>query len=228
MQKLIQFIRALADETRLRILSALCEGQATVTDLVVDLDLPQPRISSHLAVLRQAGLVSVQVAGRQHTYGVDRKRIGAVLAALQSLLPQQDQFPPTSAQAGREVRRNTTLRQGRTCYDHLAGVAGVTLLDGMLRKGWLETESTERPRYRVTRQGEQALQSRGVDLDKVKKARRQFAFGCLDWTERRPHLGGALGAAILSSLDHQGYVKRRPASRALTLVQSVENWLHLS
>ena len=133
--------------------------------------------------------------------------------------------PPISPQAAREVQRNTMLRQGRTCYDHLAGVVGVELLDALLQRGWLEESAGPRPRYRLTPSGRQALQSRGVALPATKKVRRQFAYGCLDRTERRAHLGGALGAAILQALSESGYVRRPHTSRVVVLPQPIADWL---
>jgi hypothetical protein len=133
--------------------------------------------------------------------------------------------PPMSPQAAREVRRNTRLRQGRTCYDHLAGVIGVQLFEALLCRGWLEESAGPRPRYRLTPSGRQALQSRGVALPDTRKTRRQFAYGCLDWTERRPHLGGALGAALLQALSDTDYVRRDHTSRAVILRQPITDWL---
>ena len=225
MQALLPLTQALTDETRLRLLTALLEETATVSALALHLGLPQPRISSHLALLRQVGLVTVDVVGRQRTYSVDTQRVEAIFTALSAFLPDAARRPPRSAQAAREVRRNTTLRQGRTCYDHLAGVTGMQLIDELLRRGWLEDDSGPRQRYHLTPQGQQALQSRGVDLAGAQKTRRQFAYGCLDWTERRPHLGGALGAAMLTALSDAGYIRRNRQSRAVTLRQPLTGWL---
>jgi DNA-binding transcriptional ArsR family regulator len=224
-QVLAQRAQAFADVTRLRILSLLLEGETTVSDIVTRLGVPQPRASTHLAFLRRAGLVSVDRLGRQRVYRPDATRIEAVLAALQAFTPTT---PPRSLQAVREVRRNTAMRQARTCYDHLAGVAGVQLLDAMLHHDWLETnEPAEdlRPLYRLTPQGTQVLSERGVDVVRAEKARRRFAFGCVDWTERRAHLGGALGAAILEAMVTAGMVQRQPQSRTVVVQQSVVDWL---
>jgi DNA-binding transcriptional ArsR family regulator len=228
MQDLLPLTQALAEETRLCILATLLEDSATVSSLTVQLGLPQPRISSHLARLRRVGLVTVEVVGRQRTYHVDRQRVGAVFAALQALLPAASPPLPRSAQAAREVRRDTRLRQGRTCYDHLAGVAGVALLDTLLQRGWVIGDNGPRPHYQLTPSGSQALQSRGVDLPGTRQTRRQFAYGCLDWTERRPHLGGALGAAILQALHRAGYIRRHRKSRAVVLLKPIVDWLAAS
>jgi DNA-binding transcriptional ArsR family regulator len=225
MQPLVQLAQALADETRLRLLTVLLDGDATVSDLVTRLGVPQPRVSTHLAILRKAGLVGVEVAGRQRVYRPDTERVRAVLTALQALAPV---MPRRSPQATREVRRNTALRQARTCYDHLAGMAGVELLETLLQRGWVESEADETetwPRYHLTPAGTHALQDRGVDLTGAQRTRRRFAYGCLDWTERRPHLGGALAAAVLDALQNAGVVGRQRQTRAVTLRQSLHAWL---
>ncbi len=225
MQLLSRLARALADETRLRILLALSQGESTVSDLSARLGLGQPRVSTHLALLRGAGLVSVRPSGRSRTYRLRAQRVTAAVRALRSLVPGS-KGPVRSPGAGREVRRNSPVRLARSCYDHLAGVAGVGLLDALLRRRWLvPVRSGGRVRYALTPAGDRALGARAVDIARARRARRMFASGCLDWTERRPHLGGALGAAILSALGDAGVVERRNGSRILTLRRPVAGWL---
>src|SRR5258706_15517618 len=100
-----------------------------------------------------------------------------------------------SKHAGRERRRDSPLRRARTCYDHLAGVAGVGLLETIRKRGWVRALEQDGPGYELTRAGARALARRGVDVDGARASRRRFATACLDRTERRPHLGGAPGAA---------------------------------
>jgi hypothetical protein len=139
----------------------------------------------------------------------------------------KEQFIPPSPQAAREVRRNSPIRQARTCHDHLAGVAGVSLMDAMLQRGWLEAavSADERTCYQVTSAGGQALTSRGVDLHRATKARRMYTYGCVDWTERRFHLGGALAAGILDSLRGAGVIQREQGTRVVTLLEPITSWL---
>src|SRR5882724_8727662 len=111
MQTLVQRAQAFADVTRLRILLLLLEGEATVSDIVARLGVPQPRVSMHLAFLRKVGVVSVVRLGRQRVYHPDAACIEAVLTALGALTPNT---PPRSPRATREVRRNTNMRQART------------------------------------------------------------------------------------------------------------------
>jgi DNA-binding transcriptional ArsR family regulator len=211
----------------MRILTLLLDGDASVSDLVTRLGLPQPRVSTHLAQLRKVSLVSVAMVGRQRVYRIDTGRVRAVFEALQALASPASH---RSLQATREVRRNTAIRQARTCYDHLAGVAGVHLLDALLHRRWLELDvqsETSRPHYHLTPQGVQALSTRGVDVGQASRTRRQFAYGCTDWTERRAHLGGALGAAILDALGTAGFVQRQRQTRIVSLQKPVTAWLDI-
>jgi hypothetical protein len=132
---------------------------------------------------------------------------------------------PRSLGAAREVRRNSVMRQARTCYDHLAGVAGVQLLEALLELHWIQPHDRGRAGYRLTAQGTAGLTARGLDFSHLSKARRSMAFGCLDWTERRPHLAGALGAAILATLSTSGFIRRVPGSRMVMVLQPLTRWL---
>ncbi len=133
---------------------------------------------------------------------------------------------PRSQAAEREFRRDSALRKCRTCYDHLAGVAGVGLLDALVERSWLRPDAQGRRKvYVVTAWGARELESREVDLVWARQARRLFSRGCLDWTERRDHLGGALGAAILDALLRGGFIKRRPEGRTVDLTTPVGEWL---
>jgi DNA-binding transcriptional ArsR family regulator/DNA-binding PadR family transcriptional regulator len=232
---LANLLRVLADESRLELLMTLMNGDATVSELAARTGLPQPRVSSHLAILREAGLVEVQRSGRQRAYRVDAARLAPVLEALGALLPTRGDTEPAattsrpkrSRQATALVTNDAPIRRARTCYDHLAGVAGVQLLDAMLSRGWLRTEADDgkRTHYALTASGERELAARGVDLAGASVSRRMHAYGCLDWTERRHHLGGALGAAILQSLIDSGVVARRTDGRDVDIQTTLEHWL---
>ncbi|HEY7031892.1 MAG TPA: metalloregulator ArsR/SmtB family transcription factor [Thermomicrobiales bacterium] len=217
--------QALSDETRLRLLHLLLSGDATVSELGAHLGLPQPRISTHLALLREAGLVAVETRGRQRTYRVDPDRVRSVLDALDAgAPPREDQAMTPRPRVEIDA---TPIRRARTCYDHLAGIAGVQLLDELLRRNWLTVADAHasRPQYGLTPAGVHAFHARGVDLGAAGKARRLFAYGCLDWSERRPHLAGALGAAVLDALRAAGIVRPADDSRAVTLSRPLADWL---
>lgn len=131
-----------------------------------------------------------------------------------------------SAQAAREVSRDSGLRQARTCYDNLAGVAGVSLLDEMLERKWFQQEEGDsRTLYRLTVDGGQSLLRLGVDVPWAAAQRRPFAYRCLDWTERRFHLRGALSAAILTALTGSKTVGRKAGIRTVVLERNIAEWL---
>jgi len=109
-------------------------------------------------------------------------------------------------------QQRLSLDEARTCYDHLAGRAGVTLLDALLGAGLLAGAGIG---YEVTEAGTAALAAFGVDVAEVRRARRRFAGSCLDWTQRRPHLSGALGAAITARLLQLGWIERGRLRRSV-------------
>jgi DNA-binding transcriptional ArsR family regulator len=222
----------LGHDTCVRLIDALSMGEATVSDLACRLQLDQPRVSTHLGLMREVGLVDCQATGRHRVYALRGPAPALAVATLRTLAasigagmtggrsgPAGD--PPAAAAQRATTTRPTarpghdsTVRLARTCYDHLAGVAGVQMLDGMVARGWLQGDGRE---PLVTDVGAEALGRLGVNLPAVRRSRRAFALLCPDWTERRPHLGGALGAALLAAMLDQGRVGLRPAERAVDL-----------
>jgi DNA-binding transcriptional ArsR family regulator len=197
--------RALGDPTRVRILVRLLHGPATVADLVAHTDSTQPNVSNHLAVLRDQRLVRGERTGRQVRYRLANASVAQLVEAVVAVSTTADRPPPESP-----------LAEARTCYDHLAGRLGVALLEGLVREGAIASPG----RGGVVDLGPRAtavFERLGVDVAEAAKARRRFAFACLDWTERRAHLGGALGAAVASRLLDLGWVQRQEGSRALLL-----------
>ncbi len=191
MQDVARVAGALGEPSRLAILAALLEGEATVSDLATRLGLAQPRVSTHLARLRGAGLVTRVAMGRHRAYRADAARVKPLLDALYATGPAAVSRP--SRQAGRE-------RRGRP------GAPG-------------------KPAYELSASGTRALARRGVDVGAARESRRRFATACLDWTERRPHLGGALGARILDALRGEAYVRRRGKGRDVQIVKPLAGWL---
>ena len=126
------------------------------------------------------------------------------------------------------MRRDTALRRARTCYGHLAGVAGVRLMDEMVRRGWLDETSALRDTphvyYAPSAEGIASLTTRGVAIPSLKSGKPP-AFSCLDWTERRWHLGGALGRAIADALGNADLIERTPGCRVVMLTGGFESWL---
>lgn len=238
-ENIARIASALSDESRLKILSILMENPATTSELVSRLGLDQPRASAHLAILRGNGLVSVTVVGRQHIYKLESGVVTAIFRALSKLARNASATrKPASKAAEREVTADSRLRRARTCYDHLAGVVGVQLLDEMLTKRWLEKKMVEyggdsstrkkRTLYDITEKGSKALEELGVGDSNLQPSRRLLSYGCLDWTERRYHLGGTLGKAILEQLLNEGIVERldqERESRALKVCKPITQWM---
>jgi DNA-binding transcriptional ArsR family regulator len=213
-QALVAVARALSRPVCIQLVDELAAGAATVSELAARLRLAQPSVSSHLARLKEAGMVEVQPQGRQRAYRLRGSAPGLALASLRTLAAECQPSLSRSEAATLAVNKDPQLRDARTCYDHLAGVAGVRLLDGLLERGWLEVAESG---YRLTPSGAGALARAGVDVEAARAARRAFAIGCLDWTERRPHLGGALGAALLLALLAQRRAELRRGSRSVRL-----------
>src|SRR5262249_6226615 len=150
---------ALGETSRLAILRALLEREATVSDLTSRLDLPQPRVSTHLARLRAAGLLTRPSMGRHRAYRAASAPGKPLLDALDAVGSRASRGPSPGAE--RERRRDTPLRHARTCYDHLAGIEGVELLRAIQRRGWLLRGTKDGSAYELTASGMGALGRRG-------------------------------------------------------------------
>jgi DNA-binding transcriptional ArsR family regulator len=210
--------RVLAHETCVRLIDALNAGEATVSDLACRLGLDQPRVSTHLGLMREAGLVDCEANGRHRVYALRGQAPALAVATLRTLAASVaggDQSQAASIAA--PPAGDAPVRLARTCYDHLAGVAGVRLMDGLLARGWLESSGPGGRDLVVSEQGAAALNRVGVNLPIARRSRRALAIQCPDWTERRPHLGGALGAALLGAMLDQGRARLRPGERAVDL-----------
>jgi DNA-binding transcriptional ArsR family regulator len=172
--------------------------------------------SFHLAKLLEGGLITVIRQGRHRYYRLAGHEVAAALEALGLISPG---LPVRSLRQSREA---VALAEARTCYDHLAGRAGVEVLDGLLRQGLLEEKSgrtdrggTSTHRFEVTGAGAKELGSFGLNLLQLRRSRRQFAGTCIDWTQRRRHLNGALAAAITSRMFELGWIERGQRRRSV-------------
>jgi DNA-binding transcriptional ArsR family regulator len=206
----------LADRTRAVMLTVLLDGRPlSAGELARTAGVSAATASSHLGKLLDGGLVTVVKQGRHRYYRLKGAEVATVIEAL-SLISRSVQV-----RSLRQSRQAAALGLARTCYDHLAGRAGVALFDAMLGRGLIEPHATtdERTAYEVTDKGRERLERIGVDLDAVRAKRRRFAGHCLDWTERRPHLNGALGAAVTASLLDLGWFERGTSRRSLVLTE---------
>ncbi|WP_155126528.1 ArsR/SmtB family transcription factor [[Actinomadura] parvosata] len=195
----------IADPTRAAILTALLGGRALAAgELARMAGVSAATASAHLAKLLDGGLVDVVRQGRHRYYRLAGHEIAEVLEVLARVSAR----PPVRSL--RQSRQARMLEEARTCYDHLAGRAGVGLLDRLKEGGFYDGHD-------VTESGERLLSRLGVDVAGARRSRRRFAPECLDWTERRAHLGGALGAAITEVLFERGWYRRGSVPRAVLL-----------
>jgi len=189
----VALLKELAHPLRLRVIDRLGHlGPATPSALAAALGAPMPELSNHLRRLRQAGLIRARREGRQNVYELGDTGAERLLALLDRLVA-----PAVPEPAG---------APSRTCYDHLAGPLGVELYRDLCERGALRPlpDGT----VELGAQARTAFAQLGVDVDAVESGRRRLAFECLDATERRPHLAGALGGALATALLERGWIER--------------------
>jgi len=199
------------DPARAAMLHALMDGRAlTATELAHAASVTPQTASGHLARMSTAGLLGLEKQGRHHYY---RLASAAVAQMIESIM----QVASTSDAAARAVvvgPRDAALRAARTCYDHLAGRLGTALMDALTERGLVADEH-------VTDVGLERLGELGIDIDAIPGRRPRFR-SCLDWSERRPHAAGKLGAALAAHAFELGWVKRLDGSRALRVTAAGE------
>ena len=199
---------AIGEPARARMLFCLMDGHArTSTELSIVADVATSTASAHLNRLKAEHLVRVITQGKHRLYSLDGPKVARVLEGLSVLVDQPRQkFTPNTP---------TRLRAARVCYDHMAGHLGVLLHDRFTQLKWLSRPSNENDSYDLTLEGVKAIDALGIDVEETRKMRRRFAYACLDWSERRPHIGGALGAALLKLAVKRKWVSQDLDSRAI-------------
>ena len=201
--------QALSDPLRLAVLQHLMGGPATVTELMLVTTAAQSRLSNHLAVLRERRLVRAIRQGRQVVYEIHDPAVGRLVESL----AQTTGPPPRTV-------KSAPVARARTCYDHLAGRLGVAVFQALVAADALRTPKTGRDGVELGPRADKVFTSLGVDVDAARTMRRQLLSACLDWTERQPHLGGALGAALWAELTARRWIARRPGTRAVIVTRA--------
>ncbi len=200
---------AIGEPARARMLYCLMDGHArTSTELSVVAEVSPSTASVHLNRLKSARLVKVVVQGKHRFYSLQGPDVASALEGLSVLAGgSRDTFVPSTPSG---------LRAARTCYDHMAGTVGVALHDRFQALGWLSAGLRgSEDAYDLTLDGTKAFEALGIDVEATRRLRRRFACACLDWSERRPHVGGALGAALLKVALKRKWVVQDLDSRAL-------------
>ena len=215
---------AIGDPARAAMLAQLTDGRSLPAgELARSAGVSAATASNHLARLAEAGLVRVRVQGRHRYHQLTSALVAQALEALAVISPTR---PARSLRHGMAV---DAIREARACYDHLAGRLGVALRDGLLESGTLAPLDDRD--HVLTDIGRLRLRAVGIDPDELVGRRRVLARCCLDWSERRPHLAGALPSALLETMLRSGWVVRRSGDRGLRVTAAcapgLRRWLDL-
>ncbi len=199
----------IGDVSRAKILSVLLDGRAsTALELAIGADISPPTASAHLAKLVEGKLLQVDRQGRHRYFRLASPQVARALETIMDLAAT------TSPRHARPLRMPADMRRARTCYDHIAGEIGVAITDALLARDFVQIDGEAGA---VTDAGHTFFARHGIDIASRGRATRIFCRPCIDWSERRPHLGGRVGAAICACALERGWLKRRKTGRALDL-----------
>lgn len=197
----------MGDPARANMLTALMGGEAlTASELANAAGVAPSTASSHLSQLEASGIVAPRRQGRHRYYRLGGNDVAGLIETLMGVAET------TGGMRLRTGPREPALRRARVCYDHLAGDLGVELLDRLYDRGFVRPE---REMPQVTAEGRGFLAGFGIDLEALEKGRRPLCRECLDWSVRRPHLAGALGAALLQRIYDLKWARRDREGRAV-------------
>ena len=199
-------------------LYCLLDGHArTSTELGIVAEVSASTASAHLARLKEERLFTVLAQGKHRYYRLDGEIVSSALEALMVVAGRSvGTFVPTTP---------SRLRNARACYDHMAGSLGVSLHDRFSELKWLVIHS-DGTDYDLSPAGAKALAALGIDAAAVRALRRRFAYACIDWSERRPHIGGALGAALLTCALRRRWLIKDLDSRILRVTRAGQREFH--
>ncbi|MBI3139057.1 MAG: helix-turn-helix transcriptional regulator [Sphingobacteriales bacterium] len=223
-EKFIRVSGLICEPARARILWNLLDGRAyTASELAIAADLSPTSASNHLSRLSEADIIRVEVQGRHRYYSFANPEVAYVVEALASLVKNN---PPGPQKKDTPM---TGVKYCRTCYDHLAGFVGVSIADAMEKKGYLKKSGTA---YLVTGKGWIWLEQFEIRQGEFENTRRPLTRQCLDWSERRPHVAGLLGAALLEKMQQRKWFRKVTFSRELLITakgrQELEQLLGLT
>ena len=208
-----QIASSIGDPVRAKILWVLMDGRAyTATELAVYTGTTPQNISMHLNKLVTADLLAVESQGRHRYYNYTRPDVAYAIEAIANLLPKENVVPKKFAD-------DKPVRFCRTCYDHLAGKVGVLLTEGLIKQQYIYKNDNN---FELSAGGQCWFNTLGINTDTLKKQKRAFARPCLDWSERKHHLAGSLGAALLSRIIADGWVRREQRTRIMIVTHKGE------
>jgi DNA-binding transcriptional ArsR family regulator len=215
---IVRIAAAIADHARAEVLATLLSGRAlTASELAAIAGVTKQTISAHLAKLVEVRLLSVEKQGRHRYFRLANRQVARLLESLMGVASV------SGAMRLRAGPREPALRRARVCYDHLAGEIGVLIYEELVRQERLADEGGA---VRVTAAGHEWFAHLGIDVASMAAGRRRLCRPCLDWSERRRHLAGALGAALFERIERLGWAKRVSGSRAIAFTAAGERALH--
>jgi DNA-binding transcriptional ArsR family regulator len=198
----------IGDKTRSVMLWCLLDGRAyTATELAICANISAQSASNHLSKLIHANIVVVEKQGRHRYYRCAGPHVAQAIESLASLVDVNQNKRIASVPADE-------ITHARTCYDHLAGKLGVAVTQAMLNKKIIQPHENK---YEVTGAGEKWFASFNIDISELRNAKRSFAHACLDWSERKHHLAGALGSALLAMMLEKDWIRKKRNTRALLI-----------
>lgn len=204
----------IGEPARAAILIALLDGKArTAGELALTANISAQSASAHLSKLVDGSLLTVRSTGRHRYYGMAGPEVAHALEALGSI-----STPPRARADVPHPRAADDMYTARSCYDHLAGRIAVDIASALEESKIIRARDNRD--YDLGRSGRAWFAHLGIDVDALRRSRRAFARQCLDWTERRPHIAGALGAALCSRLIALGWIARRRDTRAFRVTHN--------
>lgn len=207
----------IGDPIRSTVLWTLLDGRAyTATELAICADTSAQNISMHLSKLVQADLLTVESQGRHRYYRFSRQEVAYAIEALANLVSHKN-----------DAKENTTdisdIKYCRTCYDHLAGKVGVLITEKLVLQKMIELQNKT---YTLTTKGNKFFKDFGIDMNDLQSKRRVLAKPCLDWSERKYHISGSLGAALLDKMLHSDWLRRKRNSRAIIITSKGQSEIY--
>lgn len=201
----------IGERTRAKMLWHLLDGRAyTALELAIVSDTSKQSCSNHLKKLTEEKVLAVERQGRHKYFRLYDKTVASALESIAVLTTQKT----TTERPCKTQVEISGIKFARSCYDHLAGYLGVAITDGFLKQGLIQRKGQI---YQCTDKGTHTFGGLGVDVIELERLKRKFAYPCLDWSERKHHIGGALGAAILDFMIEDHWLRRKKNSRELML-----------
>lgn len=199
----------IGEPARATMLWKILDGRMhTATELAIAADLSAQNASMHLGKLVKAGLLSVVKRGRLKYYQFANPNVAYVMEAMANLVPRDNLMPPD------DISDSSRIKYCRTCYDHLAGKVGVAITDKLLARKIIEVNHQD---FKISNSGMKWFDRLDISIPELKQCKRALARKCLDWSEKRPHISGAVGAALANKLFDLKWLLRVKGSRIVSV-----------